>query len=350
MSPDQVRLRRGWTTGACATASVKAALDALWGAGFPEKVQIVLPKGETPRFSLAHTDQGEGWAEAGIEKDAGDDPDVTHGALIIARVQASEGGVVFKAGRGVGVVTKPGLPIAVGEPSINPVPREMMIKVVTEQAEKYGVSPNIQITVSVPNGEALAKKTWNPRLGIEGGLSILGTTGIVRPFSCAAWIASIHRGIDVARADGLRHVAGCTGATSERVVQDRFGLPDHAMLDMGDFAGGLLKYLRRHPVDRITIGGGIGKMTKLAQGARDLHSKRSQVDFDILADWAKPYSEKPVERMNTALEVSENVPEISKVVASEAVRKIGEILDGAPVQADVVIIDRKGTILAEAGT
>lgn len=347
--PAHARLRRGWTTGACATASVKAALDALWGQGFPDKVQITLPKGETPRFSLAHTAVGDGWAEVGIEKDAGDDPDVTHGAVIIARVRASSGGIIFKAGEGVGIVTKPGLPIAVGEPSINPVPREMMIKVVTEQSEKYRVLPNIEITVSVPGGEALALKTWNPRLGIEGGLSILGTTGIVRPFSCAAWIASIHRGIDVARADGLRHVAGCTGATSERVVQDRFGLPDHAMLDMGDFAGGLLKYLRRHPIERITIGGGIGKMTKLAQGARDLHSKRSQVDFEGLARWAAPYSDKPVAKMNTALEVSENVPEIASVVAKEAVLRLAEFLDGTKITADVVIIDRKGTILAEAG-
>ncbi len=152
---------------------------------------------------------------------------------------------------------------------------------------QYGQPADVEITVSIPGGEEIAKRTWNPRLGIEGGLSVLGTTGVVRPFSCSAWIASIHRGVDVARATGTPHVAGCTGATSERVVQALYGLPDHAMLDMGDFFGGLIKYLRRHPVERLTIGGGIGKITKLAQGAVDLHSARSQVDFDALAEMAR---------------------------------------------------------------
>ena len=253
-------LRRGWTTGACATAATKAALIGLWGGSIPEKVTITLPKGGTPTFDLAETALGPGWAEAAIVKDAGDDPDVTHRAMIRVRVAASAGGVTFAAGHGVGTVTKPGLPIEVGEPAINPVPRAMMDEVVAEVASDYGKTPDIAITVSVDNGAELALKTWNPRLGIIGGLSILGTTGIVRPFSCAAWIASIHRGIDVARAEGLTHVSGCTGATSEKVVQSLYGLPDGAMLDMGDFVGGLGKYLRRHPVDRLTIGGGIGKI------------------------------------------------------------------------------------------
>ena len=129
----------------------------------------------------------------------------------------------------------------------------------------------MDIVISIPNGEDITLKTWNGRLGIVGGLSILGTTGIVRPFSCAAWIASIHRGVDVARANKLNHVAGCTGATSEKIVQELYGLSDHAMLDMGDFSGGLLKYIPKNHVPKITIGGGIGKMVKLAQGAVDLH-------------------------------------------------------------------------------
>ena len=137
------QLRRGWTTGACATAAVKAALMALWGDGFPDMVSITLPKGETPDFNLVNTQQGEGWFEAGIIKDAGDDPDVTHGAEVRARVSASAGGVMFKAGEGVGIVTKPGLPIAVGEPAINPKPREMMVAVVAEMAERFGQAAEI---------------------------------------------------------------------------------------------------------------------------------------------------------------------------------------------------------------
>ena len=337
-------LRRGWTTGACATAATKAALMRLWGGGWPARVGLVLPKGETPVFEVVEPMAGDGWAECGIIKDAGDDPDVTHGAMIRVRVSASGGGVVFRAGEGVGVVTKPGLPIAVGEPAINPVPRAMMDEVVAELAAEHGVVPDVVIEVSVPGGAEIAQKTWNPRLGILGGLSILGTTGVVRPFSCAAWIASIHRGIDVAVATGADHVAGCTGATSERVVQEMYGLPDTAMLDMGDFFGGLVKYLARHPVPRLTIGGGIGKMTKLAQGAVDLHSGRSQVDFVALAEMA---GEPAIVRCNTALEASEICPGLGQIVASAALDRVAAMVPG--IVCDVVVIDRKGEVIGRAG-
>ncbi|WP_333714370.1 cobalt-precorrin-5B (C(1))-methyltransferase [Yoonia sp.] len=340
-------LRRGWTTGACATAATKAALLALWGEGFPREVAIVLPKGEIPVFPLALAEQGAGWARVGITKDAGDDPDVTHGALIIATVSASEGGVVFRAGKGVGRVTKPGLPIGVGEPAINPVPRQMMTAVVAEMARATGHRPDVTINISVPGGEELALKTWNPRLGIAGGLSILGTTGVVRPFSCAAWIASIHRGVDVARADGLAHVAGCTGATSEKTVQGLYGLPDHAMLDMGDFAGGMLKYLVRHPIARVTIGGGIGKITKLAQGAVDLHSGRSQVDFAGLAELAGLPG---VAQANTALEAYQmGGAALARQVARAALAQVQDRFGGAGIAFDIVIIDRAGRIIGQAG-
>ncbi len=278
-------LRRGWTTGACATAATKAAYTALLTGRFPDPVAITLPKGEQPAFALARERLSEGAASAAIVKDAGDDPDVTHLATVQATVRrgTAGAGVVFKAGPGVGTVTKPGLPLPVGEPAINPVPRQMMQGVVAEVAAAHGDAGDVEIEISVDGGEALARKTWNPRLGILGGLSILGTTGVVVPFSCAAWIHSIHRGIDVARATGIRHAAACTGSTSEAAVQKRYGLPEGALLDMGDFAGGLLKYLRRHPLPRLTLAGGFGKLAKLAAGALDLHSGRSQVDFDLLA-------------------------------------------------------------------
>ena len=343
-------LRRGWTTGACATAATKAALQALWGDGFPANVQITLPRGEQPTFPLAHRASGEGWAEVGITKDAGDDPDVTHGALIVARVAASTGGVQFKAGEGVGTVTKAGLPVAVGDPAINPVPRQMMIGVVEEMAARFGQLANIEITISVPGGAQITLKTWNPRLGILGGLSILGTTGIVRPFSCSAWIASIHSGIDVARAGGQTHVAGCTGATSERVVQELYKLPDHAMLDMGDFSGGMLKYLRKHPIPRVTIGGGIGKITKLAQGAVDLHSSRSQVDFAALNGLAAGLNLPDVSNANTALEAVEIAGnKLAKAVAEAARQRVLAQLGDATKRVDIIVIDRAGKILGRAG-
>ena len=157
----------------------------------------------------------------------------------------------------------------------------MMREVVAEVAAATGEAMDVAITIGIPGGEALAQKTLNPRLGIVGGLSILGTTGVVVPYSCAAWIHSIHRGIDVARAAGLEHVAAATGSTSERTVQELYALPEMALLDMGDFAGGTFKYLRRHPVPRVTLAGGFAKLAKLAQGHLDLHSSRSVLDQPV---------------------------------------------------------------------
>lgn len=339
-------LRYGWTTGACATAAAKAAFIGLCTGTVPATVTIALPKGEMPSFPVLDPETGDGWASAFIEKDAGDDPDVTHGALIGARISArkDDGGIRFHAGQGVGIVTKPGLPVPVGDPAINPVPRQMIRDALESVAAEHGVSVGLDVTISVPGGEKLALKTWNPRLGIEGGLSILGTTGIVRPFSCSAWIASIHRGIDVAVATGLEHVVGATGSTSEAAVQGLYDLPDHAYLDMGDFAGGLLKYLRTHPVPRLTIAGGPGKMSKLAQGALDLHSKRSQVDFALLAEWA---GDQRIAQANTALEAFTLArPLLAQIVAERAQATIRSTLRDAPVSVETLVIDRAGKLLA----
>jgi cobalt-precorrin-5B (C1)-methyltransferase len=347
-----------WTTGACATAATRAAYSALLTGEFPDPVSITLPKGERPAFALAREERGADYALAGIVKDAGDDPDVTHLALVVAKVRraAPGAGVVFKAGAGVGTVTKPGLPLAVGEPAINPVPRRMMEEVVAELAAAHGAPGDLEIEISVPEGAALAKKTWNPRLGILGGLSILGTTGVVVPFSCAAWIHSIHRGIDVARAGGLDHVAGCTGSTSEAAVQALYGLPDGAMLDMGDFAGGLLKYLRAHPLPRLTLGGGFGKISKLAAGHLDLHSGRSQVDLDRLADLIGELGgtaalADQVRGANTANQVLELARQaglpLADAVAQRAQATALGVLNGETA-VEVLIFDRKGALVGRA--
>jgi cobalamin biosynthesis protein CbiD len=148
----------------------------------------------------------------------------------------------------------PGLALAPGEPAINPVPRDMMRKAIADAAAALGGPVDVEIEIAIPGGEKIAERTLNGRLGIVGGLSILGTTGIVTPFSCAAWISSIHRGIDVARAVGADHLAGATGSTSEKALQRHFALPDVALIEMGDFVGGMLKYLRQHPVRRVTVG------------------------------------------------------------------------------------------------
>lgn len=360
MSSTQSGLRYGWTTGACATAATTAAYTALLTGDFPDPVEILLPRGQRPAFALAREELGEGWAKAGVVKDAGDDPDVTHGALVTATVRPGRPGtgVRFAAGTGVGTVTKPGLPLAVGEPAINPVPRRMMADHIAETAARYGAPGDVEIEVSIENGEEIARKTWNPRLGILGGLSVLGTTGVVVPYSCSAWIDSIRRGVDVARALGHEHVAGCTGSTSEQVVRGLHGLPDEALLDMGDFAGAVLKYLRRHPVPRLTIAGGIGKLTKLADGHLDLHSSRSQVDKSFLARLAAEAGAPPaladsLREANTALAAlhlcqEQGIP-LGDLVADHARRTAVSVLREAPIAVDIVVIDRGGAIVGRAG-
>ena len=350
-------LRRGWTTGACATAATRAAFEALLTGNFPDPVTITLPRGEQPAFPLARKEQGDGFATAGVIKDAGDDPDVTHGALVLATVRQGPAGsgVTFHAGEGVGTVTRAGLPNPPGEPAINPAPRAMMREAIEAIAKSHGASTDIEITVSIPGGEELAAKTWNPRLGIVGGLSILGTTGIVVPYSCSAWIQSIRSGIDVARANGIPHIAGATGKTSEAALRARYDLPLEALIDMGDFAGGMLKYLRDNPVPHVTIAGGFAKMTKLAQGQMDLHSSRSQVDFGKLAEWARVLGATEdivakAHKANTAAEVLELAGELplAHLVARRAREAALAMLAGG-VDLDVLVFDRAGRIVGEAG-
>ncbi|MGG1948190.1 cobalt-precorrin-5B (C(1))-methyltransferase [Trinickia sp. NRRL B-1857] len=292
-TPEKARpLRSGYTTGSCATATSLAAARMLLGGEASDVAEIVLPKGRHVPMPLVfcrfvNGTDGAAGAEAGTIKDAGDDPDVTHGALVFARVTLSAApGVRFHAGPGVGTVTRAGLTVPIGEPAINPVPRRMMHDHLTELAVEHGYAGGFEVTIGVENGEALALKTMNPRLGIVGGLSILGTTGIVRPFSCSAYIASIHQGIDVARANGYRHVAACTGNASEDAMRARYALPEIALIEMGDFVGAVLKHMRRAPIAKLSLCGGFGKLSKLAAGHLDLHSRHSSIDLPLLAQWA----------------------------------------------------------------
>jgi len=306
-------------------------------------VTIDLPGGKRPAFALAVERLEQEAATAGVVKDAGDDPDVTHGALVLATVRhgPSGSGVEFRAGPGVGTVTLPGLPVPVGEPAINPVPRRMMREAVGDA--------DVIVEISVEGGEELARRTWNPRLGIEGGLSILGTTGVVVPYSCSAWIASIRQGIDVAVAAGHEHVVAATGDTSERAARERYPLPDSAVLDMGDFAGATLKYLARHPIPRLTLAGGFAKLSKLAAGYLDLHSGRSQVDLDRLAAVAGLPA---LAHANTAMHALElarqaGVPLADRVAADARDVALG-VLGGAPVAVEVLVVNRAGEIVGEA--
>lgn len=348
-------LRRGWTTGACATAAAKAAYTALLTGDFPDPVTIRLPRGQTPSFPLARKSVGGGSATAGIIKDAGDDPDVTHGALIVVTVRAGQAGagITFHAGEGVGTVTRPGLPIPPGEPAINPAPRMMIREALDAIAAAQGVAGDVAVTIAIPGGAKIAERTWNPRLGITGGLSVLGTTGIVIPYSCSAWIHSIRQGIDVARATGIPHIAGATGKTSEAAVRRFHGLEEESVVDMGDFVGGMLKYLNTHPLPRVTIAGGFAKLTKLAQGHLDLHSARSQVDLDRLAALAGTLGADPdiqasIRGANTAAQALGLAPALPDAVARLAREEALRVLSG-DIAVDILVVDRQGEAIGHAG-
>jgi cobalt-precorrin-5B (C1)-methyltransferase len=350
-------LKRGWTTGTCATAATRVALQKLLGLEPDDPVPVTLPSGDIATLALATLIDGETGPRAGIIKDAGDDPDVTHGALVWSEVRwgAAGRGITFEAGEGVGTVTLEGLPIPPGEPAINPVPRQMMRQAVAEVTGRNDV--DLVIRIGIENGEKIARRTMNGRLGIVGGLSVLGTTGIVVPFSCAAWINSIHRGIDVARALGLTHVAAATGDTSEKAVQALYGLSEQALIDMGDFVGGTLKYLKKHPIPRVTIAGGIAKMAKLGQGLADLHSSRGSVDHTWLAErmveagGAAEDIECAV-NANTVVQIHEHAAvralPFAEIIARHAQRTAIRMLDNSDVALGVCVFDRAGKLIGHA--
>lgn len=353
-------LRRGWTTGACATAAMKAALTGLITGCVPDTITITLPKNKTPRFAITHhTFHHDGSVSASVIKDAGDDPDVTHHAEIVARVRPTPPGTgtTFTAGHGVGTITKAGLPLPVGEPAINPGPRAQMHTAINELHTTHHCGTDYNIEISVPTGLDLAPQTWNPRLGILGGISILGTTGVVIPYSCSAWMDSIHRGIDVAKAAGLHHVVGSVGHTSETAAMNHLKLPTEAYLDMGDFVGAVLNYLRKHPVQHLTIAGGFAKLSKLADGHLDLHSGRSQVNLAGLAKRAADLGAAPdlctaITHANTALEalkLSQRAHiDLAASVARAAAQFAKQRLHDAPVTVHILVTDRNGTIIATA--
>ena len=281
------KLRTGWTTGTCAAAAAKAASTALLTGDPQKQVDVRLPKkGDKRRvsFEVERCEVGDGWAEAVVAKDAGDDPDVTHGARLTVRVSWREGvGIALDRGEGVGIVTKPGLGLPVGGPAINEVPRRMISYSVREVLDPD--ERGVWVVVSVPGGEAMAEKTTNIRLGIVGGISILGTTGIVRPFSTAAWAASVVQAVDVMGAQGLDAFVLSTGGLTERAAMRLLpDLEEVCFIEVGDFTGQAIKRAVKNGLRRGFFVGMAGKLTKLAAGVMMTHWTRSKVDNDLLAE------------------------------------------------------------------
>ncbi|HEV3476566.1 MAG TPA: cobalt-precorrin-5B (C(1))-methyltransferase [Rubrobacteraceae bacterium] len=281
------KLRAGWTTGTCAAAAAKAAAAALLTGEPQERVEVRLPrKGDERRvsFGVERCEVGGSWAEAVVVKDAGDDPDVTHGAHLTARVSwREERGLALHRGEGVGVVTKPGLGLPVGAPAINEVPRRMISYSVEEVLDPG--ARGVRVVISVPGGEKMAEKTTNGRLGIVGGISILGTTGIVRPFSTAAWAASVLQAIDVMGAQGYDTFILSTGGLTERAAMRLLpDLEEVCFIEVGDFTGSAIRQAIENGLRRGFFVGMAGKLTKLAAGVMMTHWTRSKVDNELLAE------------------------------------------------------------------
>lgn len=349
-------LRHGYTTGSCATATAKAALTALILQEEQRESTIQLPIGQLVTFQLEQCEYTQDMAVAGVIKDGGDDPDATHGALILATVTwRSEPGIVLDGGVGVGRVTKTGLPIPVGEAAINPVPRKMIQEAVQSVLNQFELDRGVKVVISVPEGEEIAKKTLNARLGILGGISILGTRGIVVPFSTSAYKASIVLAIDVAVENGCEHLVLSTGGRSEQYAMEMYpDLPEEAFIEMGDFVGFTIVQCKKKGVKKITLSGMMGKFSKVAQGVMMVHSKSAPVDFGFLAQVAEEAGIPPellpqIKTANTASQVGDwmvewGYPSFFQHLCTYCCRE-GLKQAGGGVELETVITTLKGALL-----
>jgi cobalt-precorrin-5B (C1)-methyltransferase len=350
-------LRTGWTTGTCASAAAKAAATLLsQGPPAPSWVEVGLPSGRRVTFAVAEAGMVGGAARAVVVKDAGDDPDVTHGARLTATVEWRLGpGVELAGGEGVGVVTKPGLGLPVGGPAINPVPRAMITQAVTEAVGDRGV----RVEVSVPDGERMARKTTNRRLGVVGGISILGTTGVVRPFSTASWRASVVQAVRVSAAQGQRTIVLCTGGRTEAGAMALLpGLPEVCFTEVGDFTGAALRTAVEESVSRVVFVGMVGKLTKLASGVLMTHYTRSAVDTALLgrltaASGGAPRLAAEVGAANTARHAYELWTGAGLLRAAgdrlcERVRQVLVRFTDGRIDADVAMVDFTGRTVVAA--
>jgi cobalt-precorrin-5B (C1)-methyltransferase len=286
-SPDEIKnMRTGFTTGACAAAAAKAAARVLVRGEALSQIETTLPNREKVTFAIHRCERGDDAVLCSVIKDAGDDPDCTHGAELVATVALRPvPGVEIRGGPGVATVTLPGLGLEVGAPAVNAIPRKNITEMVQEELPS---GCGAVVTISVPRGEEMAKETLNARLGLVGGISILGTSGIVRPYSTAAFRASIVQAIDVARERGSRVLVLTTGGKSEAYAMKLFaGLPEEAFIQMGDFVGAAIKHCAKRGLEKAVIVGMIGKLSKIANGKMQTHAAGSEVNIELLASFAE---------------------------------------------------------------
>jgi cobalt-precorrin-5B (C1)-methyltransferase len=354
-------LRTGYTTGTCAAAATKAALSTLVNGEKLARVNVSLPKDKNIMIDIAWIKyENENSVTAAVIKDAGDDPDVTNGAEICVTVSflATANKFIIDGGIGVGRVTKPGLGLEIGKAAINPTPLKMIKQAIDEiigqQNNRYGLS----VTISVPKGEEISNRTDNPRLGIIGGISILGTTGIVIPYSTASFAASIRQSIDVSKAMGSDSVILTTGGRSEDFARGIFGnsIADHAYIQIGDFIGFSIKQCAIKKIKKAYVIGFIGKLTKMAMGIKQTHVKGSHVDMNFLADLASRCGAsnehiKKIKLANTARHVGELVDQfginIFYDVLCEEVYKHLSKYSPSELQIKIILLDFNGKIIGK---
>lgn len=351
-------LREGFSTGSCAAAAAKAATTALVTRAPQTEVTIDLPIGRRATFPVNACEIAAEHARCSVIKDAGDDPDCTHGAEIMAEVRLkTEPGIAIDGGEGVARVTKGGLGIEIGKASITRVPMKMIADAVTEALAGAGSSGGAEVVIIVPGGIEMAKKTLNHRLGLLGGISILGTNGIVKPYSTAAYKVSIVNSIDVAVSEGLTEVVITTGGKSEEYAQRVWPLPETAFVQMGDWAGFTLAYCRKRRLAKVNVAGMIGKLSKIADGEFYTHARQSAINLDGLATIAESVGAPPdvVDKIrggNTAREAQEIVLAhglsgfFDRVAEKVSVNCRGYV-EGA-FSVETVITDAEGTILGRA--
>ena len=357
----QSNLRTGYTTGSSATAAAKAALLAILGQQNVSGVDILLPKGSNISIPINSCTYGSDHARCSVVKDGGDDPDVTHGAEIIVDLSLTgmAGMIDIDGGEGIGIVTKPGLGLEINKPAINPVPKRMIIQNLQDVGRQILDRHGILVVISVPKGAELGPKTDNPRIGIKGGISILGTSGIVIPFSTASYAASIRQNLDVALAMGNDTVVLTTGGRSEEMARKIVNLPDHCFIQMGDFSGYTIQQCGRKEIKKAYIVGFIGKLAKMAAGVKQTHVKGSKVDMGFLAGLAEQSGAdaatiREIKRANTARHVSEIVQNngisgFFDLICAHTYRHMRRHCnDSVPIE--VVLFDFDGSILARSDT
>jgi cobalt-precorrin-5B (C1)-methyltransferase len=352
--------REGFTTGACAAAAAKAATRVLVRGQLFDAIESTLPNGRRHTFPLERCELSDEVALCSIIKDAGDDPDCTHGAEIVAEVRlASENEIVLEGGEGVATVTKPGLGLDVGAPAINPVPRRNITEMVREELVQTQVT-GARVTISVPGGEELAKQTINARLGLLGGISILGTSGIVKPYSTAAYKASVVQAIDVARRRQIDTLVLTTGGKSEAYAMRLYPqLPEDAFIQVGDFVGVGVKHCARRQARRVVVVGMIGKLSKMADGKTMTHAAGSEVNMELLAAIAHDLHAAPevvaqIRAANTARHVLELATQSGLVgLADEICARVVQHLEHhaalvAPLAVQATLVDFDGRVLGHA--